>query len=158
MEPRTDSLVSPRSIAERLHVSQRTLQVALGVFWIIDGLLKFQPHLFKPAFVSAVIQPMAAGQPELLGSTINHMANFLSHEATMWVAVFGLVEIGIGIGLLFRRTLKPALVTSFIWGIGVYVFGEGLGMVLTGDTSPLQGAPGNRLLLHRPWPHGLAEI
>jgi hypothetical protein len=142
MEPRTDSSDSPRSIAERLHVSQRTLQIALGAFWIIDGLLKFQPHLFKPAFVSSVIQPMAAGQPELLGSTINHMANFLSHEATMWVAVFGLVEIGIGIGLLFRRTLKPALVTSFIWGIGIYVFGEGLGMVLTGDTSPLQGAPG----------------
>ncbi len=85
---------------------------------------------------------MAAGQPDLLGSTINHMANFLSHEATMWVAVFGLVEIGIGIGLLFQRTLKPALVTSFIWGIGIYVFGEGLGMVLTGHTSPLVGAPG----------------
>jgi hypothetical protein len=142
MEPRTDSSVSPRSMAERLHVNQRTLQVALGVLWIIDGLLKFQPNLFKPAFVSNVIQPMAAGQPDLLGSTINHMANFLSHEATMWVAIFGLVEIGIGIGLLFRRTLKPALVTSFIWGIGIYIFGEGFGMVLTGHTSPLQGAPG----------------
>ena len=110
--------------------------------WILDGLLKFQPNLFKPDFVSTVIRPMASGQPELLGSTISHMANFLSHEATMWVAVFGLVEIGIGIGLLFRRTLKPALVASFIWGIGIYVFGEGLGMVLTGHTSPLQGAPG----------------
>jgi hypothetical protein len=142
MEHRTDSSDSPRSVAERLHVNQRSLQIALGALWIIDGLLKFQPNLFKPDFVSTVIRPMAAGQPELLGSTINHMANFLSHEATMWVAVFGLVEIGIGIGLLFRRTLKPALVTSFIWGIGIYVFGEGLGMVLTGHTSPLIGAPG----------------
>jgi hypothetical protein len=142
MEPRTDSVVPARSVAERLHLNQRTLQIALGVVWIVDGLLKFQPSVFKPAFVSNVIRPMAAGQPELIGSTISHMANFLSHEATMWVAVFGLVEIAIGIGVLFRRTLKPALVASFIWGIGVYVFGEGLGMVLTGHTSPLQGAPG----------------
>jgi hypothetical protein len=139
MEPRTDA---PRSIAARLHVNRRTLQVALGLVWIIDGLLKFQPHLFKPAFVSDVIRPMAIGQPTLIGSAITHMANFLSHEATAWVAVFGLIEIGIGVGLLFRRSLKPALVASFIWGAGLYLFGEGFGMVLTGHTSPLTGAPG----------------
>ena len=129
-------------MAARLHINQRTLQVALGALWILDGLLKFQPNLLKPDFVSNVIRPMAAGQPTILGSTISHMANFLSHEATMWVAVFGLIEIGIGVGLLFRRSVKPALVASFIWGVGIYIFGEGLGMVLTGDTSPLQGAPG----------------
>ena len=56
--------------------------------------------------------------------------------------MFGLIEIGIGVALLFRRALKPALVISFIWGIGLALFGEGLGMVLTGHTSPVQGAPG----------------
>jgi hypothetical protein len=142
MEPGSGAPSPAPSLAERLHINQRTLQWALGALWILDGLLKFQPDLFKPAFVSTVITPMAAGQPSVVGSTITHMANFLSHEATMWVALFGLVEIGIGIGILFRRSLKPALVTSFVWGVGVYIFGEGLGMVLTGDTSPLQGAPG----------------
>src|SRR6201999_908826 len=47
-----------------------------------------------------------------------------------------------GIGLFFRRAVKPALVASFVWGAGIYLFGEGFGMVLTGQTSPLQGAPG----------------
>jgi hypothetical protein len=123
-------------------VNQRTLQVALGVLWVFDGTLKFQPKLFNAGLVSTVIRPMAAGQPTMLGSAISHMANFLSHEAAMWDVLFGLIEIGIGLGILFRRSLKPALVASFVWGIGVYVFGEGLGMVLTGDTSPLMGAPG----------------
>ena len=131
-----------RSIAHRLHVSRRTLQIALGLFWVLDGLLKFQPALFKPAFVNLVIRPMASDQPSLISSSINHMANFLSHEATMWVAVFGLVEIAIGVAILSRRTVKPALVVSFIWGAGIYLFGEGFGMVLTGHTSPLVGAPG----------------
>jgi hypothetical protein len=129
-------------MAARLHVNQRTLQIALGVIWIFNGLLKFQPHLLRPSFVSDVIRPMAVGQPTLIASTINHMANFLSHQATMWVAVFGLIEIGIGVALLFRRSVRPALAISFIWGIGIALFGEGLGMVLTGDTSPLLGAPG----------------
>jgi hypothetical protein len=79
MDAHTDSHGAPRSLAARLHVSQRTLQIALGLIWIFDGLLKFQPHLFRPSFISDVIRPMAVGQPTLIGSTINHMANFLSH-------------------------------------------------------------------------------
>jgi hypothetical protein len=139
MNMRTDS---NRSIAARLHLTRRSLQIVLGLIWIFDGLLKFQPALFKPAFVDTVIRPMAIAQPTLVASTINHMANFLSHEATMWVAVFGLIEIAIGAAMLSRRTVKPALVASFIWGGGIYLFGEGFGMVLTGHTSPLAGAPG----------------
>jgi len=130
------------TIAERLRVNRRSLQVALGVVWIFDGLLKFQPALFKPNFVDIVIRPMAVGQPTLIASTINHMANFLSHEATMWVALFGLTEIAIGAAMLSRRTVKSALVVSFIWGAAIYLFGEGFGMVLTGHTSPFAGAPG----------------
>jgi hypothetical protein len=141
MEART-STVTPPTLAARLRVNQRSLQVALGVLWIIDGLLKFQPNLFHPTFISDVIRPMAIGQPTLVGSAITHMANFLSKEATMWVALFGLVEIAIGVGMLSRRTVKRALVVSFIWGAGVYLFGEGLGMMFTGHTSPLIGAPG----------------
>ncbi|MGD0394754.1 MAG: hypothetical protein ABSC41_19185 [Acidimicrobiales bacterium] len=130
------------TIAERLRVNRRSLQVVLGVIWILDGLLKFQPALLKPDFVNNLIRPMSVGQPTVIASTINHMANFLSHEATMWVAVFGLAEIAIGAAMLSRWTVKRALVASFIWGGGVYLFGEGFGMVFTGHTSPLAGAPG----------------
>ncbi len=140
MESGSDPAV--RSLPDRLHINQRTLQMALGVVWIIDGLLKFQPNLLKPAFIGGFIRGMTGGQPTVVGSTMNHMANFLSHEAAMWVAIFGLIEVAIGVGMLFRRSLKPALVTSFVWGAGIYLFGEGFGMVLTGHTSPLQGAPG----------------
>jgi hypothetical protein len=116
--------------------------MALGVIWIFDGLLKFQPALFKPDFVNIVIRPMAIGQPTVIASSINHMANFLSHEATMWVAIFGLTEVVIGAAMLSKRTVKPALVVSFIWGASIFLFGEGFGMVFTGHTSPLAGAPG----------------
>ena len=131
-----------RSIAAALHLNQRTLQCALGAIWVVDGLLKFQPDLFKSSFVSDVISPVGAGQPSLVASTINHAATLLSHGTTLWVALFGLIEIAIGVALFFRRAVKPALVASFVWGAGIYLFGEGFGMVLTGRASPLQGAPG----------------
>ena len=87
-----------RSVAAALHVNQRTLQCALGAIWVIDGLLKFQPDRFKSSFVSDIISPMAAGQPSLVASTINHTATLLSHGTTVWVALFGLIEVAIGVG------------------------------------------------------------
>jgi hypothetical protein len=141
VSPQSDA-ARGRSLAASLHINQRTLQCALGAIWVIDGLLKFQPDLFKSSFVSDIISPMAVGQPSLVASTINHTARLLSHGTTLWVALFGVIEIAIGVGMFFRRSVKPALVASFIWGAGIYLFGEGLGMVLTGQTSPLQGAPG----------------
>ena len=158
MQTRTDSAVPARSLAARLHVSRRTLQIALGVLWVVDGLLKFQPKLFNPGLVSTVIRPMAAGQPTVLGATISHMANFLSHEAAMWDVLFGLVEIAIGVGILFRRSLKPALVASFVWGLGIYIFGEGLGMVLYGPHLAPPGCARCGVLLHGPGPDAVAAI
>jgi hypothetical protein len=131
-----------RPLAAQLHINRRVVQIALGVFWIIAAGLKFQPKMFGTSFVAMMIDPMAAGQPGVLASSITHIGNFLSHEVAMWVTVFGLVELAIGVGLLFKRTVKAALVVSFGWALGVAWFGEGFGMVFTGHSSPLTGGPG----------------
>lgn len=131
-----------RPLAARLRINRRLIQIALGVFWIIAAGLKFQPKMFGTSFVAMMIDPMAAGQPGVLASSISHIGNFLSHEVAMWVTLFGLVELVIGVGLLFKRTVKPALVLSFAWALGVAWFGEGFGMVFTGHSSPLTGGPG----------------
>ena len=49
---------------------------------------------------------------------------------------FALVQLFIGVGLLFRRTVRPALAVSFSWALGVWVIGEGLGW-----SSPARPAP-----------------
>ena len=42
--------------------------------------------------------------------------------------------------------MRPALAVSFFWVLGVWVIGEGLGMLLTGSATALTGAPGSVLL------------
>jgi hypothetical protein len=129
-------------LAAQLRINRRGIQIVLGVFWIIAAGLKFQPKMFGTSFVAMMINPMADGQPGVIAASITHIGNFLSHEVAMWVTVFGLVELAIGMGLLFKRTVKAALVLSFGWAIGVAWFGEGFGMVFTGHSSPLTGGPG----------------
>jgi hypothetical protein len=126
--------------------TQRALQVALGLFWILDAALQFQPFMFGRGFVDTFIYNNANGQPFVLGDLITHIGNFLQPDIAVWNTFFALIQLFIGVGLLFRRTVRPALAVSFVWALGVWVIGEGMGMLLTGTASALTGAPGSVFL------------
>jgi hypothetical protein len=141
--------------------TQRALQLVLGVFWIVDAALQYQPFMFGNQFVSMYITANASGQPEPIGWLITNAGHFISPDVAVWNALFATVQLAIGIGLLFPRTVRPALVTSFFWAIGVWVFGEGLGGLLLGSASALSGAPGSVFLYGlvglMAWPAGRAS-
>src|SRR5580698_5177676 len=109
--------------------TQRALQILLGLFWILDAALQFQPFMFGHQFTNTFILANAQGQPEPFGYLITHIGNFIAPDSTVWNVFFALIQLFIGAGLLFRRTVRPALVVSFFWALGVWFFGEGLGMV-----------------------------
>ena len=44
-------------------VCARTIQIGLGIIWLIDGLLQLQPKMFGTDFANSVILPTAQGQP-----------------------------------------------------------------------------------------------
>jgi hypothetical protein len=45
----------------RPRVTRRGIQLALGLLWILDGLLQFQPDMFSRRFATQVIAPAGAG-------------------------------------------------------------------------------------------------
>lgn len=124
----------------------RSLQVALGAMWLLDGALQLQPFMFRHAFATQIIEPNAAGQPGIVGEPILWMAHHVASHAVLFNSFAAVVQVLIGIGLIWRRTVKIALLGSFAWAFGVWWFGEGLGLLLTGAASPLAGAPGAVLL------------
>jgi hypothetical protein len=141
-EPDSLPLPTPRPLVR----AQRTLQIALGLFWILDAALQFQPYMFSKGFVSTFVLANASGQPAVIHWVITNVGHFLAPHIAVWNSLFALTQLVIGVGLLFRRTVRPALALSFPYVLGVWVFGEGLGMVLTGSATALTGAPGSVLL------------
>ena len=127
-------------------VSARTVQIGLGGFWLLDGLLQLQPNMFGSDFADRVILPSAQGQPGPVSNAIIHTAHLIAVQPALANAVFASVQMLIGIGLLIRQTVRPALALSFAWALGVWALGEGFGMLFTGMASPLTGAPGGALL------------
>lgn len=120
----------------------------LGSLWIVDGLLQGQPLMFTHAVVLQVFAPAAAGNPALVQALMRWgMAIWAAHP----VVANGSAEgIQIVIGLLLwhsNRTLwRAGLILSFAWAMVVWVFGEGLGAVLTRAPTILTGAPGSAIV------------
>jgi hypothetical protein len=123
--------------------TQRTLQIVLGLFWLVDAGLQFQPFMFGSGFTTTYLLNNAQGQPDVIRWIITNVGHFVGPHVAVWNTFFALIQVAIGGGLLFRRTVRPALAISFFWAFGVWFFGEGLGLIFTGSASALTGAPGS---------------
>jgi hypothetical protein len=127
-------------------VTARSIQIGLGIIWLLDGLLQLQPKMFGSGFANDVILPSAQGQPVMVSNVITHMAHLIGVQPVPTDLVFAAIQLLIGCGLLFRETVRPALVLSFVWALGVWALGEGFGGLFNGTAMPLTGAPGAALL------------
>jgi hypothetical protein len=125
---------------------RRTLQAGLGVIWILDGALQFQPFMFGRGFVTQVIDPAAMGSPAGLAATVTGTGSVILAHPAVFNAGFATIQLVIGVALLFRRTARAGLAGSVVWGLAVWWLGEALGGLFSGTASPLAGAPGAALL------------
>ncbi len=135
---------------------RRAIQTALGAIWLLDGGLQFQSFMYSKGFVQFLLAN-ASGQPGWLASSIEWGAH-TAHNLTVWNTLFALTQLAIGLGLLYRPTVKLALGGSFAWVLVVWWFGEGFGMLFMNMAKPLTGAPGAALLYAivgmLVWPNG----
>jgi hypothetical protein len=141
-----DLSVSGRTGAWRPPDARRALQLCLAAIWLLDAILQFQPTFFTKAFATGMIAPTASGNPSTVAHSITWAAGIIGHHPAAANTPFALVQLCLALGIAWRRTVKPALAASVLWSLGVWWFGEGLGGVLNGVASPLNGAPGAVLI------------
>jgi hypothetical protein len=130
-----------RNAAER---PRRVLQLVLGLLWIADAALQYQPYMFSRRFPNT-LAGNALGNPGWIRNSITWSTHVMVHHLVVYNAIFATVQLALGLGLLWRPTVKAALVASVGWALLVWWFGEALGEVLNG-ASPTMGAPGAVIL------------
>jgi len=126
--------------------ARRWVQVSLGVVWLLDAALQYQPYMFSRAFATGVIEPAGAGSPGFVASPVMLAAQFMLHNEVAFNAVFATIQLALGVGLLCRRTVRAALAGSIVWALSIWWLGEGLGGIFTSTATPVTGAPGAALL------------
>lgn len=120
---------------------RRIAQTILGVLWLLDGALQFQSFMYSKGFIQ-MLTGMTAGQPGWLTDSMNWAAGQAQLHLAVGNTAFALIQVFIGLGLLYRPTVKVALAASLVWALVVWWFGEAFGMLLMGMAMPLTGAPG----------------
>ena len=121
--------------------TRRVLQLALAAVWLLDAVLQYQSFMFTKAF-GQMLAGTAAGNPSVIAGPIGWDARLVEHHAVLINTIFATIQLLLALGIAFRPTVRAALAASIVWSLGVWWFGEGLGMVLTPSASPVNGAPG----------------
>lgn len=126
-----------------------TIRLVLGILWIVDGILQFQPEM-PYGFLSVVIEPSI--------QAINNVGveKFLMIGYNIWLlhpfqfdALSGSLQIFIGVAYLLNRSTKALKYISFIsiiWALVIWIFCEGLGGIPESGVSLLTGFPGSALI------------
>jgi len=126
--------------------AERSLQAALGLIWVADGVLQLQPFMFTRSFVTEIIAPNTAGQPGFVAWPITLAEHLIEPRVALFNAFAAALQILLGLGMLYRPTVRIALLGSIGWAVSVWWIGEGFGGLFTGAASPFTGAPGAALL------------
>ncbi|MFZ0995301.1 MAG: SCO family protein [Candidatus Dormiibacterota bacterium] len=129
----------PRAIPARTF-----LRRAIGIIWIIDGLLQAQPAM-PGGFAKHIVAPGALGQPHWLANLLNWEVYFWqAHPLDLAVATV-FIQVGLGVAILAGGDTalgKAGLWASIAWGLFVWVGGEAMGGILISGATELMGAPG----------------
>jgi hypothetical protein len=102
--------------------------------------------MFTSAFAHQVVAPASQGQPAVVRAPINLSVHLFLVQPALFNSFIVLIQLGLGVLILTRPTVRLGLVASVVWGLFVWYIGEGLGGLLGGQTSLLMGAPGAALL------------
>jgi hypothetical protein len=125
---------------------RRSLQVALGVIWLLDAALQYQPYMFTKAFPREVLAPTGPGNPGWIAHPVHWAAHLTAEHVVIFDALFATIQLLIALAFFSRRTVRLALVGSTVWALGIWWMGEGIGGLFVGAQSPVAGAPGAAVL------------
>jgi hypothetical protein len=136
---------------------RRALQLGLAAMWLLDGVLQFQPFMYTKAFTQ-MLASSAAGNPSVVARPIAWDASLVQHHLVPLNTIFAMTQLLLGLGIALRPTVRPALAASVVWSLAVWWLGEGFDGILSGTSSPVDGAPGAvilyALLAVLLWPSG----
>ena len=127
--------------------ARQLLRIGFGALWVFDGLLQAQPQM--AGGMPAQLQAADAGSPGWVVDLVNWGANIWSYHPIAAAASTVWIQIGIGLWMIFAVrgwSLRLAALSSVVWGLIVWAFGEAFGAILAPGLTVLFGAPGGVIL------------
>ena len=101
------------------------IRITLGVVWLIDGSLKFQPG-FVDAF-SNLIKSVGDGQPTWLQPWFNFWSSVTAPNPALFVYGTGVLELLLGAALVLGFMRKITYICGLLLSLFIWAIPEGFG-------------------------------
>jgi cytochrome oxidase Cu insertion factor (SCO1/SenC/PrrC family) len=140
--------LGPVARAWREPQARRMLRISFGILWLFDGILQAQPQM-AGGLATQVIQPTTHRSPAWVADLVNWGANVWNYHPIAAAASSVWIQVGIGLWLIFAVRgvwVRLAALSSVVWGLIVWAFGESFGQIFAPGATVLFGAPGAVLL------------
>ena len=132
-EPTASATVNEGWAARHAHQLKVAFRVVFGALWVIDGAFKFVPGLVDQFPGMIVVD----GQPAWLQPWFQFWADQAAANAAFWVYTTGVLELAVGLGLVFGFMRKFAYLGGFVLSMFIWAVPEGFGGPYgTGSTDP----------------------
>jgi hypothetical protein len=113
--------------------------MAFGAIWLIDGALQWQPADFHNFL--QMITAVSQGQPAPLAALIGAAQAVVAINPILANALLAALETVIGLSLITNTLSRWTLRISALLAAGIWVFGQGLGMVFMAGATDIQSGP-----------------
>ena len=115
------------------------VRITFGLIWLIDGWLEWQPAAFHNFL--QLITAVSQGQPAPLAALIEAGQAVVAVNPVLANGLLAALETAIGISLISNVLSRWALRISALIAVGIWVFGQGLGMVFMAGATDIQSGP-----------------
>jgi hypothetical protein len=117
------------------------LPLAWAVIWIGGAVFQALPGQNTGAAIAGVIADAGAGEPHALSRIDASAAGWIAHHGTPVVVALVVAEALIGLGALHRQTLAAAAAAGVVLAAAIWVLGQDLGQLYTGQATDPNTAP-----------------
>jgi len=138
-------------------IAARAAVGAWVLLWAGQSLLVLLWSFSPKQVLTANIEESSIGEPRWLLVIAHHAGAAVAAAPLLTTIVLVLVQIGVGLGVLFRRSRRPALVLGLLSLAVFWVVGQDLGGVLARGGSDPNAAPLLAILALGLWPAQRSE-
>jgi nitrite reductase (NO-forming) len=115
------------------------VRITFGLIWLIDGWLEWQPAAFHNFL--QLITAVGQGQPAPLAALIGAGQAVAAVNPILGNGLLAALETAIGVSLITNVLSRWALRISALLAVGIWIFGQGLGMVFMAGATDIQSGP-----------------
>jgi hypothetical protein len=119
----------------------RWLPLAWAVLWVGGAIFQALPGQNSGTAVAGAISSGAGGAPAPFGRLDTSVAARAASHGTATVVALVVAEVLIGLGVLHTRSRVPAVAAGFVLALAIWVVGQDLGQLSSGQATDPNTAP-----------------